>query len=71
MPALQRRTLMMICADGVGYEEAARLQKCSIGTVKSRLWRARRSMQEFVSREQNAATCAALTPRSPSGLLAA
>ena len=38
----------MICAGGMSYEEAAEALQCSVGTVKSRLWRARRQMEELI-----------------------
>jgi len=44
----QREVLVMICAGGLSYEEAAESLKCSVGTVKSRLWRARNQMQALV-----------------------
>src|SRR5690606_21292762 len=40
----QRQILEMICAAGMRYDEAAESIDCSIGTVKSRLWRARQQM---------------------------
>jgi len=44
----QREVLMLICAGGMSYEEAADLIGCSVGTVKSRLWRARSRMAALV-----------------------
>jgi RNA polymerase sigma-70 factor (ECF subfamily) len=44
----QREVLVMICGAGLSYEEAAEALGCSVGTVKSRLWRARRHMQELI-----------------------
>ena len=44
----QREVLILICAAGLSYEEAAESLGCSVGTVKSRLWRARRHMQALV-----------------------
>lgn len=41
LPAHQREVLVMITIDGMSYEEAAVLCGCSIGTIKSRLNRAR------------------------------
>jgi len=40
----QRQILELICAAGMSYDEAAESIDCSIGTVKSRLWRARQQM---------------------------
>jgi RNA polymerase sigma-70 factor (ECF subfamily) len=48
LPPQQREVLILICAGGMSYEEAAVAVKASIGTVKSRLWRARRQMQQIL-----------------------
>ena len=34
----QREVLILICASGLSYEEAAEALGCSVGTIKSRLW---------------------------------
>jgi RNA polymerase sigma-70 factor (ECF subfamily) len=52
MPASQRAVLIMICASGMTYVEAGEALRCSVGTVKSRLWRARRAMQAYVLDER-------------------
>ncbi len=44
----QREVLVLICMNGLSYEEAAQVIKCTIGTVKSRLWRAREQMQKLL-----------------------
>jgi RNA polymerase sigma-70 factor (ECF subfamily) len=44
----QREVLILICASGLSYEEAAESLGCSIGTIKSRLWRARARMASLV-----------------------
>lgn len=41
----QREVLMLSCVNGLAYEEVAATLKCSVGTVKSRLFRARAQMQ--------------------------
>ena len=48
LPASQREVLVLVCAGGLSYDEAALSIGCSVGTVKSRLWRARQHMQELV-----------------------
>lgn len=45
---LHRELLVLVCGNGLSYEEAAEVQGCSVGTVKSRLWRARHQMQKLV-----------------------
>jgi RNA polymerase sigma-70 factor (ECF subfamily) len=49
----QREVLILICAGGLSYEEAAESLQCSVGTIKSRLWRARRHMQALVLGEES------------------
>lgn len=46
LPEHQREVLMLIGVLGVSYEEAAEICGCAIGTVKSRLNRARASVLE-------------------------
>ena len=41
LPAHQREVLVLITIEGMSYEDAARVCGCNIGTVKSRLNRAR------------------------------
>jgi RNA polymerase sigma-70 factor (ECF subfamily) len=44
----QREVLILICASGLSYEEAAEALGCSVGTIKSRLWRARARMAALI-----------------------
>lgn len=44
----QREVLVLTCMNGLSYEEVAQVVGCTIGTVKSRLWRAREHMQKLV-----------------------
>jgi RNA polymerase sigma-70 factor (ECF subfamily) len=48
LPSSQREVLILVCAGGMSYEEAAISVGCSVGTIKSRLWRARQHMQDLV-----------------------
>jgi len=48
LAAVQREVLLMNCVAGLSYEEISEALGCSIGTVKSRLWRARAQMQKLV-----------------------
>jgi len=45
----QRQVLELICGAGLSYDEAAETIDCSIGTVKSRLWRARQKMETLIA----------------------
>jgi RNA polymerase sigma factor (sigma-70 family) len=44
-----REMLGLICGRGLSYGDAARILSCSVGTVKSRLWRARQHMKALMS----------------------
>ncbi|MBX7198987.1 MAG: sigma-70 family RNA polymerase sigma factor [Rhodospirillaceae bacterium] len=48
LPHGQREVLILICASGLSYEEAADALGCSVGTIKSRLWRARARMASLI-----------------------
>lgn len=41
LPAAMREALILVAVENASYEEAAEILKCRIGTVKSRVWRAR------------------------------
>jgi RNA polymerase sigma-70 factor (ECF subfamily) len=49
----QREVLILICAAGMSYDEAAETLKCSIGTIKSRLWRARKHMELLILEDES------------------
>ena len=44
----QRQVLELVCASGLSYSEAAKAIDCSIGTVKSRLWRTRQHLENLL-----------------------
>jgi RNA polymerase sigma factor (sigma-70 family) len=51
LPQHQREVITLIGILGVSYEEAARIAKCNIGTVKSRLSRARAQLARELGEE--------------------
>lgn len=51
LPAEQREVLMLIGASGLSYEEAATICGVGIGTIKSRLSRARSKLVELLGRD--------------------
>src|SRR6202022_742363 len=51
LPADQREALILVGASGLSYEEAADICGCPIGTIKSRVNRARSRLAELLSIE--------------------
>ena len=54
LPPDQREALILIGASGMSYEEAAEICDCAVGTVKSRVNRARLRLAEIMSVESGA-----------------
>src|SRR6202161_238931 len=50
LPAEQREALVLVGAGGFAYEEAAVICGCAVGTVKSRVSRARRALPGILAR---------------------
>src|SRR6202007_2303685 len=48
LPDEQREALVLVGAGGFAYEEAADICGCAVGTVKSRVSRARRALQAIL-----------------------
>ena len=48
LPPEQREALVLVGAGGFAYEEAADICNCAVGTVKSRVSRARRALQAIL-----------------------
>jgi len=44
LPNRQREALLLVCADGLSYEQAANLCRCAIGTIRSRIARGRNQL---------------------------
>jgi RNA polymerase sigma-70 factor (ECF subfamily) len=51
LPAEQREALILVGASGFSYEEAAEICDCAIGTIKSRVNRARSRLAKLLSIE--------------------
>lgn len=47
----QREAIILIAAEGLSYEEAAAVCNCPVGTVKSRLSRARQRLEDYANGE--------------------
>lgn len=63
LPDEQREALILVGAGGVAYEEAATICGCALGTIKSRVARARRAVAAALN-----GTGGALGPRRTSGI---
>lgn len=51
LPPVYREVVRLVAVEELTYEEIAALLGCSVGTVKSRLWRARDRMKSRLARE--------------------
>src|SRR3546814_11108347 len=49
LPESQREALILVGAGGFSYEEAAEICGCAVGTVKSRVARARVALEKIVT----------------------
>jgi RNA polymerase sigma-70 factor (ECF subfamily) len=49
LPDVQREAVMLVACAGLSYDEAAERCHCAVGTVKSRLFRARARLAEVMS----------------------
>ena len=52
LPDDQREAIVLIGASGFSYDEAAEIMGCAIGTVKSRLSRARTRLTEILEGDE-------------------
>lgn len=48
LPAVQREALVLVGASGFSYEQAAEMAHCAVGTMKSRVSRARLQLQTLL-----------------------
>jgi len=51
LSAEQREALILVGASGFSYEEAAKVSDCAVGTIKSRISRARRELARLTGRD--------------------
>ena len=52
LPIQQREALILIGAGGLSYEEAAKIGDCAVGTMKSRVSRARDALEKLINSGQ-------------------
>ena len=55
LPPDQREAIVLVGAVGMSYEEAAEVAQCAVGTVKSRVNRARKKLNETLGLAENEA----------------
>lgn len=48
LPASQRKALILVVVHGLSYEDAAQVCRCAVGTIKSRVGRARSTLREML-----------------------
>lgn len=53
LPVDQREALILVGASGLAYEEAAEICGCAVGTIKSRVSRARKSLEALIDDPAN------------------
>ncbi len=54
LPVEQREALVLVGAEGFSYDEAASIAGCAVGTMKSRVSRARRALSDRLSPDDEA-----------------
>ena len=64
LPEDQRTVLVLICVDGLSYKEAADVLEIPVGTVMSRLSRAREDLHARLHRRPRTDTVTPLVPRA-------
>lgn len=64
LPDPNREALLLVTASGLSYEEAAETCNCSIGTIKSRVSRARDRLCELLDREEPVKRMAPASPNA-------
>ena len=52
LPEDQREALVLVGAGGLSYEETAEICGCAVGTIKSRVSRARKALVEIIDSNQ-------------------
>ncbi|WP_426956732.1 sigma-70 family RNA polymerase sigma factor [Muricoccus radiodurans] len=52
LPAEQRTALIMVTVQGMSYEEVAAAMECAVGTAKCRVFRARQTLQRWLTGEE-------------------
>jgi RNA polymerase sigma-70 factor (ECF subfamily) len=61
LPDDQREALILVGAAGFSYEEAAEISGCAVGTIKSRVNRARNRLGEMLGMDEGPETEPSMT----------
>jgi RNA polymerase sigma-70 factor (ECF subfamily) len=56
LPAAQRTALLLVSVNDISYEEAAAMCRCAVGTIKSRVSRARSALLAMLERSASRTT---------------
>jgi RNA polymerase sigma-70 factor (ECF subfamily) len=67
LPPDQREALILVCASGLSYEEAADVCGCAVGTIKSRIARARDRLIDLLGEGAAHINSVAPEPIEPTG----
>ena len=67
LPVDQRAVLLLVCVEELTYAEVAKVTGVPVGTVMSRLSRARERMRELLDEPADAAASTALQPQPQTG----
>ena len=70
LPPEQREALVLVGAGGFAYEEAAEICHCAVGTVKSRVNRARKRLAELLGIDSDGAPLGEEVRSLPQGVIA-
>ena len=54
LPQDQREAIILVGAGGMAYDEAAEIVGCAVGTIKSRVSRARKALAELLDDDHSA-----------------
>lgn len=64
LPELQRQALILYAEEGMSYPEIAEIMETTVGTIKSRIFHARRTLRSLMKPETLAALKDELSPQS-------
>jgi RNA polymerase sigma-70 factor (ECF subfamily) len=67
LPEHQRQALLLVCLEGISYEQAAGILGVPVGTLRSRIARARESLRAQFGRPPTRQPCAAAKSALPTG----